>query len=66
MQHERKQQPLLVQLEDLLLIELSNWRWSWRLMVLTGIIAPLLGIIALGTFVHDKESLATTLRRSPS
>jgi ABC-2 type transport system permease protein len=59
--HERKQQPLLAQLGDLLLIELSNWRWSWRMMVLTGIIAPLLGIISLSAFSHDRESLTYVL-----
>lgn len=60
-QRKSKQQPLLVQLGDMLLIELSNWRWSWRTMVLTGIIAPMLGIVALGTLAHDRESLVYIL-----
>jgi ABC-2 type transport system permease protein len=48
-----KQQPLLIQLADLLLIQLSNWRWSWRGMLLTGTIAPLVSVAALGTFATD-------------
>jgi ABC-2 type transport system permease protein len=48
-----KVQPLLIQLWDLTLIQLSNWRWSWRGIVLTGMLAPLLSIVALGIFGRD-------------
>ncbi len=41
---------MLVQLVDLFLMELTNWRWSWRPMILTGTLAPLLSIVALGVF----------------
>jgi ABC-2 type transport system permease protein len=42
-----------VQLYDLFLMELSNWRWSWRPMLVTGTIAPLLSTLALGVFARD-------------
>lgn len=42
-------QPWLVQLADLFLIQLSNWRWTWRGMLVIGTLAPLLSILALGT-----------------
>jgi ABC-2 type transport system permease protein len=48
-----KPQPIVTQLLDLLLIQLSNWRWSWRGMLLTGTIAPLVSVAALGTFARD-------------
>ncbi len=40
-------------------MQLSNWRWTWRGMVIIGTIAPVLSIIALGTFGKDSgpESL---------
>src|SRR5439155_2833553 len=47
--------PLAVQLLDLLLIQLANWRWSWRGMVVLGMAAPLLSILALRTFVREAE-----------
>jgi ABC-2 type transport system permease protein len=48
-----KGQPFLVQLGDLLLIQLSNWRWSWRGTIITGMITPLVSILALGVFARD-------------
>jgi ABC-2 type transport system permease protein len=49
----RKQPSLLVQLIDILLIELTNWRWSWRGMVIVATIAPLFSILALGFFASE-------------
>jgi ABC-2 type transport system permease protein len=49
----RRQPALLAQLVDLVLIELTNWRWTWRSMLLTGTIAPLLSTAALGIFARD-------------
>jgi ABC-2 type transport system permease protein len=49
------------QLWDLLLMELTNWRWSWRAIVLTSVVAPMLGIIALGSFASGPETLAYIL-----
>ena len=56
----RYRQPVLVQLVDLFLIELTNWRWSWRHALVTGTITPLFTIIALGAFARDDggETLA--------
>ena len=54
----RNGQPFLVQLGDLLLIQLSNWRWSWRGTVITGMITPLVSILALGLFARDSGQVA--------
>jgi len=43
---------LLPQLGDLFLMELTNWRWSWRTLVITGTITPLLSMLALGVFAR--------------
>jgi ABC-2 type transport system permease protein len=42
-----------VQLFDLTLVQLSNWRWSWRGMLITSTLAPLLSMVALGLFARD-------------
>jgi len=47
-----------VELSSLLFIELSNWRWSWRSMLVTGTFAPVLGILGLGVFARDSGPLA--------
>jgi len=47
-----KPQPLLVQLYDLTLIQLSNWRWSWRGLLIISMVTPLLGMVALGVFAR--------------
>lgn len=59
----RRQAPILVQIVDLFLIELTNWRWSWRSMVLTATITPLFSILGLGVFARDSgpEALAYVL-----
>jgi ABC-2 type transport system permease protein len=59
----RHQPSILVQLVDLFLIEFTNWRWSWRGMVILGMIAPLTSILALGIFARDsgQEALAYVL-----
>jgi len=45
--------PVHLQFWDLFLIELSNWRWGWRNLVLTGTILPIFGILLLGSFARD-------------
>lgn len=50
--------PLLEQLWDLILIELTNWRWSWVSLVVTGMVTPLLSMLALGVFAKDAGSSA--------
>ncbi|MFJ8142293.1 ABC transporter permease [Streptomyces sp. NPDC096013] len=37
------------QLVDLLLVQLSNWRWAWPQLVLTGLITPVISMLALAT-----------------
>jgi len=51
------------QLVDLFLIELTNWRWCWRSMLITGTLAPVFSILALGIFARDSgpETLAYVL-----
>lgn len=49
----RKPLPFHAQVLDLLLIELTNWRWSWRSMLVIATLAPLLSILALGVFARD-------------
>ena len=41
------------QLSSLLWIALTNWRWSWRSMLVTGALAPMLSILALSVFARD-------------
>ncbi len=53
-------QPLLVQLYDLTLIQLSNWRWSWRSMLIMGMVFPLASMIAFGVFARDSGTQALT------
>ena len=49
----RQPLPFFVQLWDGLLIELTNWRWAWRSMVIVDTIAPLFSILGLGVFARD-------------
>lgn len=46
------------QLTDLTVMQLSNWRWSWRAMVVTGIASPLLATALLGTLGRASGALA--------
>lgn len=55
----RKPHPPLVQFGDLFLMELSNWRWSWRSVITTGMIAPMFSIIAIGLFARESGPAAT-------
>lgn len=49
-----------IQLLDTFLIELTNWRWSWRSMLITGTLTPLLSLTALGFFARDSGPTALT------
>ncbi|MGW8375612.1 ABC transporter permease [Streptomyces sp. ODS28] len=53
MRTQNERPGVLPQFIDLGLMQLSNWRWSWRAMVVTGIITPLMSIIALGSFARS-------------
>ena len=59
----RERPPFLVQLTDLVLMELTNWRWSWRSMLLLGTVAPLGSMAALSIFgrAAGPEALAYIL-----
>ncbi|WP_176955624.1 ABC transporter permease [Sinosporangium album] len=39
---------MYAQLVDLLLIQLSNYRWAWRGTVVTGVVAPVMMLLAIG------------------
>ncbi|MUG96336.1 ABC transporter permease [Scytonema sp. UIC 10036] len=43
---------LFVQILDLFLMELTNWRWSWPTIILNSTVTPILGIVALGSFAQ--------------
>jgi ABC-2 type transport system permease protein len=60
MVRQRYQAPAWAQLVDLFLIELTNWRWSWRSMLLTGTLAPVFSILAMGVFARDSGREALT------
>jgi ABC-2 type transport system permease protein len=49
----RKPPSVLTQLIDLILIELTNWRWSWRGLIVISTVAPLASMAALGIFARD-------------
>lgn len=55
MQNRQKSANLIVQLWDLLLIELTNWRWSWQSILLTSIITPCLNIFVMGMIAGDSD-----------
>ena len=59
----RRRAALWVQVADLFLIEMTNWRWSWRYMLLTATLTPMVGILGLGAFARDSgpEALAYVL-----
>jgi ABC-2 type transport system permease protein len=55
---ERTPHSLVTQLIDILLIELTNWRWAWRSMVIVDTLAPLFSILGLGVFARDAGAQA--------
>lgn len=55
---ERRAPSLLTQFLDVFLIELTNWRWSWRSLLILGTVSPLLSLTALGIFARDSGPLA--------
>lgn len=54
----RRTQPFLIQLADLIVIQLANWRWAWHGLLLTSLAAPLLGTIGLGVFARESGAEA--------
>ncbi|MEM8678902.1 MAG: ABC transporter permease, partial [Planctomycetota bacterium] len=53
MQNSRYPQPFMMQIWDLFLIELTNWRWTWQYLVVVGTITPLLSMVAFSIFARD-------------
>ena len=60
MRNGRNAQPFAQQIWNLLLIELTNWRWSWRSMIVLGTVAPLLSMLGLSVFARDAGAEALT------
>lgn len=50
--------PVLIQVPALFLMEMSNWRWSWRAMLFGGTLTPLFSLLALGVFARDSGERA--------
>lgn len=46
----RRPQAPAAQLADLVLVQLSNWRWAWPGLVITGMITPVSTMIVLAVF----------------
>jgi ABC-2 type transport system permease protein len=59
MRHKIKPQPYFLQVIDLIQIQLSNWRWSWRSTLIVSIIFPILSMLVLRSFsgVSDLNAL---------
>jgi ABC-2 type transport system permease protein len=43
------------QVRALVVIQLSNWRWSWQQMLITGMMAPLVTVVGLGLYADDNN-----------
>jgi ABC-2 type transport system permease protein len=55
-------QSFLFQLIDLTLLQLTNWRWSWRSTLITSVVAPTISTLGLGLFAgNDAEALGYIL-----
>ena len=52
----KNQQKAVLQLWDLFLIELTNWRWSWRMMFLSGTVTPLFGLGVKAFFANTTNT----------
>lgn len=53
MQNSRRPQPFLMQIWDLFLVELTNWRLTWQHTVVLGTITPLLSMFSFSIFARD-------------
>jgi ABC-2 type transport system permease protein len=58
MPEEKRTQSFAWQIWDLFRIQLTNWRWSWPQMMLTGILAPAISLAALGLFARGSGPAA--------
>jgi len=66
MSNRSRAQRYPIQLVDLVLIELSNWRWSWRSIVVVSAFVPLFSMIGLSVYARDlgAEALNTVFSGS--
>jgi ABC-2 type transport system permease protein len=56
----RRRLNLFLQLVNLTLIQLYNWRWSWVSTVVTGVVAPLVTVIGLGKLAEGRDDTAVS------
>lgn len=57
-QTHRRPQPYYLQVWDVFCIELTNWRWSWRQIVMIGTVTPLIGMLGFSVFARDSGPVA--------
>lgn len=50
--------PWPAEMWDLLRMELTNWRWEWRSLLMTATLSPLISVLGLGVFARDSGSEA--------
>lgn len=48
-------QPFLNQLVSIFIMELMNWRWSWRFTLTIGLIAPLIFTVMIGAMAQTSD-----------
>ncbi len=53
---DRQPQPPWLQLSTLCKMEILNWRWSWRPLVITGFVFPVMLVTLLGFLAGDDAS----------
>lgn len=49
-------QPVLKQLASIFIMELMNWRWSWRFTLVIGMIAPIIFTIMIGALAQTASA----------
>jgi len=49
-------QPMYLQVLDLFLFQLTNFRWSWRRTIILGSIVPVLGIVVFSRFITEGDA----------
>lgn len=49
-------QPVLKQLASIFIMELMNWRWSWRFTLVIGMVAPLIFTIMIGAMAQSASA----------
>jgi ABC-2 type transport system permease protein len=52
----KRAQPFPIQLFNLTVIQLANWRWSWRGMLLSALLIPTLSTAGLSLFIAHSDT----------